>query len=393
MVAFSGGLDTSFCVKYLAGECGYEVHTALANTGGFAPSELAAIEARAYALGAVRHYALDITQEYYQKAIRYMIFGNVLRGGTYPISVSSERVFQAMAVIRCAKEIGADCVAHGSTGAGNDQVRFDLAFEALAPHIKILTPTRDMALTRQYEIDYLQKHGCSAAFEQHEYSINKGLWGTSIGGRETLDPRLPLPDSAYPVPIGKTGEERISIEFERGEIAGINGVPYADKVAAINALEAIGSAYGIGRDMHVGDTIIGIKGRVAFAAAAPILIINAHKLLEKHTLTKWQQYWKDQLGVWYGMFMHEAQYLDPVMRNIEAFLESAQVSVSGAVYVRLRPCSYVLEGVDSPYDLMKSGLGDYGETNTGWTAADVKGFTKILSAPIKIWMGKNGGME
>ncbi|GHT67576.1 argininosuccinate synthase [Bacteroidia bacterium] len=385
LVAFSGGLDTSFCVKYLVAEKGYEVHTAVANTGGFSAAELKIIEDKAYRLGAKKHYTLDVTQEYYDKSVKYMIFGNVLRNGTYPISVSSERIFQAMAIIQCAQEIKADYVAHGSTGAGNDQVRFDLTFDVLAPEIKILTPTRDMNLTREYEIDYLKKRGYEADFKKMEYSINKGLWGTSIGGKETLKSEQTLPENAYPSQVVKTQGERISIEFAQGEIAAVNGKKYADKVAAINAIEAIGGAYGIGRDMHIGDTIIGIKGRVGFEAAAPLLIINAHKMLEKHTLTKWQQYWKDQLGTWYGMFLHEAQYLDPVMRNIEEFLQSSQANVSGTVHIDLHPYSYTLVGVESPYDLMKSGFGEYGETNRAWTADDVKGFTKILGNPIKIY--------
>ena len=281
----------------------------MANTGGFGPEELKSIEERAYRLGAVKHATLDITQEYYDKSIRYMVFGNVLRNGTYPISVSSERIFQAMAIIRYAKEIGADYVAHGSTGAGNDQVRFDLTFDVLAPDIKILTPTRDMVLTREYEINYLKEHGYEADFTKLEYSINKGLWGTSIGGKETLHSEQTLPDEAYPSQVQKQGEETITIGFECGEVCSLNGQAYTDKVQLIRDLEALASAYGIGRDMHIGDTIIGIKGRVGFEAAAPMLIINAHKMLEKHTLTKWQQYWKDQLGTWYGMFLHEAQYL------------------------------------------------------------------------------------
>ncbi|MFR9659655.1 MAG: argininosuccinate synthase domain-containing protein, partial [Rikenellaceae bacterium] len=329
LLAFSGGLDTSFCVKYLSDECGYEVHTAVANTGGFDTEELARIEERAMALGATSHASLDVTTDYYNKSIRYMVYGNVLRNGTYPISVSSERIFQAIAIIEYAKEIGAEAVAHGSTGAGNDQVRFDLTFEILAPEIEIITPTRDMILTREYEINYLKERGYVADFTKMEYSINKGLWGTSIGGKETLKSEQTLPDSAYPSQVTASGEESLKITFDKGEIASVNGVAYENKVEAIVALEAICSKYGIGRDMHIGDTIIGIKGRVGFEAAAPIVIIAAHKMLEKHTLTKWQQYWKDQMATWYGMFLHEAQYLEPVMRDIEQFLESSQTNVSG----------------------------------------------------------------
>lgn len=385
LLAFSGGLDTSFCAMYLAQEKGYEVHTAVANTGGFSDDELKVIEDKAFRLGAKTHVALDVTQEYYEKSIKYMVFGNVLRNGTYPISVSSERIFQAIAIINYAKEIGAGYVAHGSTGAGNDQVRFDLTFDVLAPEIKILTPTRDMVLTREYEINYLRDHGFKADFTKMEYSINKGLWGTSIGGKETLKSEQTLPEEAYPSQIEKQGEENVTIEFENGEITAVNGQKNENKVLLINQLEKIANKYGIGRDMHIGDTIIGIKGRVGFEAAAPLLIINAHKMLEKHTLTKWQQYWKDQLGNWYGMFLHEAQYLEPVMRDIEQFLQSSQQNVTGTVTVKLRPYSYTLVGVESTFDLMKTDFGEYGEVNRAWSADDVKGFTKILGNQMKIY--------
>lgn len=388
VLAFSGGLDTSFCVKYLSQELGYDVYTAIANTGGFSDEELTAIEKRAYDLGAVEHATLDITQQYYEQSIKYMVYGNILRNGTYPISVSSERTFQAIAIIEYAKSVGADCVAHGSTGAGNDQVRFDLTFQILAPEIEIITPTRDMTLTREYEINYLKEHGYEADFVKMEYSINKGLWGTSIGGKETLKSEQTLPESAYPSQVTAQGEQSLKLTFAKGEIAAVNGVEYADKVEAIRAVEAIGAAYGIGRDMHIGDTIIGIKGRVGFEAAGPMLIIAAHKMLEKHTLTKWQQYWKDQIGTWYGMFLHEAQYLDPVMRDMEAFLESTQQNVDGTVEVTLRPYSYTLVGVESNFDLMKTDFGEYGEVNKAWSADDVKGFTKIMSNSMKIYYNK-----
>ena len=385
VLAFSGGLDTSFCVKYLSEDKGYDVYTAIANTGGFSKEELANIEKRALALGAVKHATLDIEQEYYEKSIKYMIYGDILRNGTYPISVSSERIFQAIAIIEYAKSVGADCVAHGSTGAGNDQVRFDLTFQVLAPEIEIITPTRDMTLTREYEINSLREHGFEAAFKKMEYSINKGLWGTSIGGKETLRSEQTLPEEAYPSQVTAHAEERLKITFHEGEIAAVNGKPYADNVEAIRAVEAIGSKFGIGRDMHIGDTIIGIKGRVGFEAAAPMLIIAAHKMLEKHTLTKWQLYWKDQLSTWYGMFLHEAQYLEPVMRDIERFLDHSQENVTGEVELTLRPYGYTLVGVQSPLDLMKTDFGEYGEVNKAWTADDVKGFTKILGNQIKIY--------
>ncbi|MFQ9315017.1 argininosuccinate synthase [Dysgonomonas mossii] len=393
VLAFSGGLDTSFCAKYLSADLGYEVYTAIANTGGFTVDELKVIEQKAYKLGAAKHVSLDITQEYYEKSIKYMIFGNVLRNGTYPISVSSERIFQAIAIINYAKEIGADAVAHGSTGAGNDQVRFDLTFDVLAPSIEIITPTRDLLLTREYEINYLKEHGYEADFTKMEYSINKGLWGTSIGGKETLKSNQTLPEEAYPSQLKKQDSEMLTIDFEEGEIAAVNGEKYTDKVRAIQKIEEIASAYAIGRDMHIGDTIIGIKGRVGFEAAAPIVIINAHKMLEKHTLTKWQQYWKDQVGNWYGMFLHEAQYLEPVMRDIEAMLESSQRNVSGRVIIELKPYHYTLVGVESDFDLMKADFGEYGEMNKAWTSDDAKGFTKIYAMTNKIYHSvqkKNG---
>ena len=386
VLAFSGGLDTSFCLMYLSKEKDYEVHTVLADTGGFTENERRNIEERAYALGAVTHTTLNVAEEYYEKSIKYMIFGNVLRNGTYPISVSSERIFQAMAVVNHAKHINADAIAHGSTGAGNDQVRFDLTFEVLAPGMEIITPTRDMNLSREYETDYLKNNGYASDFKKMPYSINKGLWGTSIGGRETLVSDKTLPNSAYPSPLnGSNPPQELSLYFLKGEIAGVNGVPYHDKVMAIKVVEDIGSRWAIGRDMHVGDTIIGIKGRVGFEAAAAMLIINAHKLLEKHTLTKWQMYWKQQIAEWYGMFLHEAQYLDPVMRDIERFLESSQRNVTGKVIIQLRPYAYTLVGVDSENDLMRSDFGVYGEEQKAWTADDVKGFTKILSNHLKIY--------
>ena len=389
VLAFSGGLDTSFCAIYLSVEKGMEVHTAIANTGGFSKEEFALIEQKAYSLGVKSHKMIDVTSEYYHKGIRYMVYGNVLRNNTYPISVSSERIFQALAVIEYAKSIGATHVAHGSTGAGNDQIRFDLAFEVLAPEIKIITPTRDLELSRDAEIDYLRKHGVVDNFEKMAYSVNKGLWGTSIGGKETLQSNKTLPEEAYPTHLQKEGEETIEIEFNKGEVAGVNGKQYPNPVDAINEVERLGSAWAIGRDMHIGDTIIGIKGRVGFEAAAPMLIIKAHQMLEKHTLTKWQQYWKEQLGNWYGMFLHEAMYLEPVMRDIEKFLENSQGNVTGKVIINLRPYHFQLVGIESEHDLMKSEFGQYGEMNKGWTADDAKGFTKILANQLKIYHSVN----
>jgi len=385
VLAYSGGLDTSFCVKYLTEEKGLDVYTAIGNTGGFSEEELKNVETKAYELGAVKHITLDISQTYYEKGIRYMIYGNVLRNNTYPISVSSERIFQAIAIINYAKEIGAKYIAHGSTGAGNDQIRFDLTFQVIAPEIKILTPTRDLELSRQQEIDYLKKHGMRADWSKMEYSINKGIWGTSIGGKETLTSNTTLPESAYPSQMTAKENCQIVLRFEKGELKSIDGKEYSDPILAIQDLEAIASSYAIGRDMHIGDTIVGIKGRVGFEAAAPILIIRAHQMLEKHTLTKWQQHWKDQLSNWYGMFLHEAQYMEPVMRDIEKFLENSQKHVSGKVIIKLQPYNFVLVGVETKNDLMNSGFGDYGEKNKAWTSEDVVGFTKIYSTPLKIY--------
>ena len=385
VVAFSGGLDTSFTVMYLAKEKGYDVYAACANTGGFSAEQLKQNEENAYKLGAVKYVTLDVTQEYYAKSLKYMVFGNVLRNGTYPISVSSERIFQGMAIARYANEIGADAIAHGSTGAGNDQVRFDMTFLVMAPGVEIITLTRDMALTRQYEIDYLNQHGFAADWTKLKYSYNVGIWGTSICGGEILDSREGLPESAYLKQVKKTGSEFLTLGFEKGEICSVNGEKFTDKIACIQKIEEIGSAYGIGRDMHVGDTIIGIKGRVGFEAAAPMLIIGAHKFLEKYTLSKWQQYWKDQVANWYGMFLHESQYLEPVMRDIEAMLENSQRNVNGEVKLELRPLSFSTVGVDSKDDLVKTKFGEYGEMNKGWTSEEAKGFIKVTSTPLRVY--------
>ena len=385
VVAFSGGLDTSYTVMYLAKEKGYEVYAACANTGGFSEQQLKTNEENAYKLGAKKYVTLDVTQEYYAKSLKYMIFGNVLRNNCYPISVSSERIFQALAIARYANEIGADAIAHGSTGAGNDQIRFDMTFLVLAPNVEIITLTRDMALSRDYEINYLKEHGFEADFVKMKYSYNVGLWGTSICGGEILDSAQGLPESAYLKQVTKTGSEQLRIEFKQGEIYAVNGEVFDDKIKAIQKVEEIGAAYGIGRDMHVGDTIIGIKGRVGFEAAAPMLIIGAHRFLEKYTLSKWQQYWKDQVANWYGMFLHESQYLEPVMRDIEAMLQKSQRNVNGTVTLELRPLSFSTVGVESKDDLVKTKFGEYGEMQKGWTAEDAKGFIKVTSTPLRVY--------
>ena len=387
VVAFSGGLDTSYTVMYLAKEMGYEVYAACANTGGFSPEQLKKNEENALLLGAKEYVTLDVTKQYYEKSLKYMVWGNVLRNGTYPVSVSSERIFQGMAIAEYARKIGAHAIAHGSTGAGNDQVRFDMTFLVMCPEMEIITLTRDKTLSRKEEVDYLNSHGFFADFTKLKYSYNVGSWGTSICGGEILDSTQGLPESAYLKQVSKTGSEILALEFSHGELVGVNGKHYDDRIAAIQAVEEIGSAYGIGRDMHVGDTIVGIKGRVGFEAAAPMLIIGAHKFLEKFTLSKWQQYWKDQVANWYGMFLHESQYMEPVMRDIEAMLESSQRNVNGTVTLELRPYSFSTVGVDSPDDLLKSKLGEYGEGQKGWTAEDAKGFIKMLSNPLRMYYG------
>ena len=397
VVAFSGGLDTSYTVMKLTQE-GWDVYAACANTGGFSAEQLKKNEENAYKLGAKKYVTLDVTHEYYEKSLKYMIFGNVLRNNCYPISVSSERIFQAIAIARYAKEIGADAIAHGSTGAGNDQIRFDMTFLVMAPGVKIITLTRDHALSRKEEVDYLNEHGFFADFTKLKYSYNVGIWGTSICGGELLDPTQGLPEEAYLKHVtAKALETELRITFKEGEIAAVNDKDYADKVEAIQAIEAIGALvlalrfcpeFGLG---NVGDTIIGIKGRVGFEAAAPKLIIEAHRLLEKSTLSKWQQYWKDQIGNWYGMFLHESQYLEPVMPDMEAFLTSSQRHVNGTAILKLRPYSFETVGVDSPDDLTKSKLGEYGEMQHGWTADDAKGFIKVLSTPLRAYYGMHPG--
>lgn len=393
VVAFSGGLDTSYTVMYLAKEKGYEVYAACANTGGFSEEQLRANEENAYKLGATKYVTLDVTHEYYEKSLKYMIYGNVLRGNVYPISVSSERIFQGMAIARYAQEVGADAIAHGSTGAGNDQVRFDMTFLVMCPNMEIITLTRDGNLSRQEEVDFLNSHGFNADFAKLKYSYNVGIWGTSICGGEILDSKQGLPETAYLKQVTKKGSEKLKLRFEKGELRAVNDTVYDDPIKAICKVEEIGSAYGIGRDMHVGDTIIGIKGRVGFEAAAPALIIAAHRFLEKYTLSKWQQYWKDQVGNWYGMFLHESQYLEPVMRDIEAMLTSSQRYVNGTVILQLRPLSFSTIGVDSPNDLVKTKFGEYGETQKGWTADDAKGFIKVLSTPLRVFYANHGNDE
>ena len=385
VLAFSGGLDTSFCVKYLSEEKGYEVHTITVNTGGFDKEEVKAIEDRAKSLGVASHKTVDETVNYYDKVIRFLIYGNILKNNTYPLSVSAERMSQALATANFAKAIKADAVAHGSTGAGNDQVRFDMIMNILVPGIEIITPIRELKLSREEEISFLKAKGVEMNFEKAMYSINKGIWGTSVGGKETLKSLGMLPEEAWPTPVTKHGTETVKLTFVEGELKKINDKAYNHPTEAIQFLQSITGPYGIGRDVHVGDTIIGIKGRVGFEAAAPMVIIKAHHAMEKHVLTKWQLSWKDQLSQFYGNWLHEGQYLDPVMRDIEAYLISTQLHVTGDVHVQLFPYRFQVLGIESAYDLMSSKFGKYGEMNLGWSGEDVKGFSKIFGNQTMIY--------
>src|ERR1700712_4914139 len=390
VLAYSGGLDTSFCCIYLTQDLGYEVHSVLVNTGGFSDEELKGVEERAYKMGVTSHHVVDETENFYNTCVRFLIYGNVLKNNTYPLSVSAERVSQATAIANYAKEIGAEFVAHGSTGAGNDQVRFDMIFNILVPEVQIITPIRDLKLSREEEIQYLKDHGVEMNFEKAKYSINKGIWGTSVGGKETLTSNLGLPEEAWPTQVSQTETRNLELVFEKGELTGIDGTKYDHPTKAIQALQAIAQPYGIGRDIHVGDTIIGIKGRVGFEAAAPLIIIKAHHLLEKHVLTKWQLYWKEQLSSWYGNWLHEGHMLDPTMRNIEKFLEDSQRTVTGRVFVTLQPYRFQVVGIESDHDLMSNKFGSYGEMNNSWSGEDVKGFSKIFGNQVMIYHKVNG---
>jgi len=389
VLGFSGGLDTSYCVKYLTEEKGYEVHSIIVNTGGFDAAELKKIEAHAYTLGVTTHTTVDAVKTYYERIIRFLIYGNVLKNNTYPLSVSAERLSQALHIAEHAKALKADAVAHGSTGAGNDQVRFDMIFHIMIPGVEIITPIRDLKLSREEEIDYLKSKGVNMNFDKAMYSINKGLWGTSVGGKETLSSRGMLPEEAWPTQVSKNGAEELKLGFEKGELKSVNGEVYAHPVDAIQKIHEIAAPYGIARDIHVGDTIIGIKGRVGFEAAAPMVILKAHHALEKHVLTKWQLNWKDQLAQFYGNWLHEGQILDPIMRDIEAFLTSAQQTVTGEVYVQLLPYRFQVTGIESEFDLMSSKFGKYGEMNSGWSGEDVRGFSKIFGNQTAIWNAVN----
>ena len=389
VLGFSGGLDTTYCVKYLTEEKGYEVHSIIVNTGGFSDDELKKIEAHAFKLGVRTHTTVDAVKGYYDRIIKYLIFGNCLKNNTYPLSVSAERLSQALHIAEHVKKLDAEAVAHGSTGAGNDQVRFDMIFHIMIPGVEIITPIRDLKLSREEEIAYLKSKGVEMNFEKAMYSVNKGLWGTSVGGKETLNSKGMLPEEAWPTQVSKSGNEEVKLGFEKGELKTINDKQFKHPSEAIQYLQSIAGPYGIGRDIHVGDTIIGIKGRVGFEAAAPMIILKSHHALEKHVLTKWQLQWKDTLAQFYGNWMHEGQILDPVMRDIEAFLENSQQNVTGDVFVQLMPYRFQIIGIESKYDLMSSKFGKYGEMNTGFTGDDVRGFSKIFGNQTSIWNAVN----
>jgi argininosuccinate synthase len=378
VLGFSGGLDTTYCVKYLTEEKGYEVHSLIVNTGGFDETELKKIEAHAYKLGVKTHTTVDAVKGYYDRIIKYLVFGNVLKNNTYPLSVSAERLVQALHIAEHVQKLNADAVAHGSTGAGNDQVRFDMVFHIMIPNVEIITPIRDLKLSREEEITYLKSKAVEMNFEKAAYSINKGLWGTSVGGKETLNSKGLLPESAWPTQVTKHESEEVKLHFEKGELTAVNDKTFNHSSEAIQYLQTIAGAYGIGRDIHVGDTIIGIKGRVGFEAAAPMVILKAHHALEKHVLTKWQLSWKDNIANFYGNWLHEGQILDPVMRDMEAYLQSSQQNVTGDVFVQLLPYRFQIIGIESKYDLMSSKFGKYGEMNSGWSGEDVRGFSKIF---------------
>lgn len=387
VLGFSGGLDTTYCVKYFTEEKGYEVHSVIVNTGGFTDDELKKIEEHAYKLGVKSHTAVNAIKSYYDKIIKYLVFGNVLKNNTYPLSVSAERLSQAVFIAEHVQHLNADIVAHGSTGAGNDQVRFDMIFNIMIPGVEICTPIRDLKLSREDEIAYLKSKGVEMNFEKSIYSINKGLWGTSVGGKETLKSKGMLPEEAWPTQATASGPDPVGMElgFRKGELFVVNGIEFKHPSEAILEVQKIAGPFGIGRDIHVGDTIIGIKGRVGFEAAAPMVILKAHHALEKHVLTKWQLNWKDQLALFYGNWLHEGQILDPVMRDIEAFFEKSQENVTGKVFVELMPYRFQVTGIESDYDLMSSKFGKYGEMNTGWTGEDVRGFSKIFGNQTMIY--------
>ncbi len=379
VLAVSGGLDTSYCVPRLAGQ-GYAVHTAYVNTGGAGPEELAAIRRQALAVGAVEHHEVDARDADFQRFVRYLIQGNVLRGEVYPLSVAAERTQQAIGVVEVARQVGARAVAHGSTGAGNDQVRFDVAFRVLAPDLKVHTPIREDALSRDQAIAYLEERGMPVPPKAGAYSINRGLWGTTWGGGWTHDTWAGPPADLADPPAGAPAPREIVLGWDRGVPSSLDEGPErgADLVAALGRLT---DAYGIGRNIHVGDTALGIKGRIGFEAGPALVLITAHRELEKLVLTKWQAFWKDQLGRFYGDRLHEGQYFDPVLRDIEALITSSQQRVTGETRVRLAPGRFMVVGTRSPFSMMDLTVATYGEENRLWSGDEARAFGRLASIP------------
>ncbi len=380
VLAFSGGLDTSFCVPSLRETYGEPVYTVTVNTGGIDEDEAVAIERRSKDLGAEKHVLIDARRDLFDEHLSYLVKGNVLRGGVYPLCVGPERVTQARKAIDAARDTGARAVAHGSTGAGNDQVRFDVALRLLAADLEIITPIRSLGLSRQDTTSYLRDRGYDVPEKTTTYSINRGLWGTTIGGRETLSTTNPLPEDAYPDTVSPADAPDdplvIEIAFEKGIPTALDGESMSP-VSIVETLNSRGGAHGVGRGIHVGDTIMGIKGRVGFEAPAPVILIDAHRELEKIVLTRWQRFQKDHLADFYGQLLHEGQHFDPVMRDIEAFLDSSQESVTGSVRVRLFKGNVQVLGCDSPYSMFDAGVATYGETNELWDGRDAQGFAQI----------------
>ncbi len=384
LLAFSGGLDTSYCVLHLI-ERGFDVITASVNTGGFDAPELVRIAALSKQLGAVSHHVIEAQPELWQNYLRYLLFGNVLRGQMYPLSVSAERVCQAKCIAELALQVGASAICHGSTGAGNDQVRFDVAFRTLAPGVKIITPVRELALSREFELAELAKAGVSLPARVGSYSVNEGLWGTSVGGKETHDSWAHLPESAYPAGEIAPDKVPLSIEigFARGEPCALNGVTL-DAVQLTHQLNQLGASFGIGRGIHLGDTILGIKGRVGFEAPGAAILIAAHRELEKLVLSGKQLQFKEALGNSYGNLLHEGHYFDPLGRDLESFLISSQANVSGEVRLKLRPYNVEVQGVRSENSLMNSMVASYGEGASAWSGAEAAGFAKIYGIAQQI---------
>ncbi|MDQ2069587.1 argininosuccinate synthase [Natronospira bacteriovora] len=380
VLAYSGGLDTTYCALWLK-EQGWEVHTVTVDTGGFDAAELARIEAAARHADVAGHSVIDARRPLFDRFLRYLIYGNVLRGASYPLCVSAERACQAEAVARHALAIGADALAHGSTGAGNDQIRFDVAFQVLAPGLAVITPIRDQGLSREQEVAYLARHGVVIPPATGRYSVNAGLWGTTVGGAETLDGWSELPESAFPSgpPAAASDESReLCITFEQGIPVMLDGESL-EPVPLIERLNDLAAHFGIGRGVHLGDTILGIKGRVGFEAGAAQLLITGHRELEKLLLSGRQLFWKAQLGDLYGSLIHEGQAFDPLVGNLEAFLEASQKTVSGEVRLRLYPRALSVLGVRSPHSLMDSRAAAYGEANHLWDGADARGFARVFA--------------